>query len=61
MGPPDPIVTASQQEEYEVEDILRHRRWWQTMKYLVHWCGYDDTEDSWVLEQDLIHTQQILQ
>ena len=31
------------------------------MEYLVHWHGYDEAEDSWVSEQDLIHAQQILQ
>ena len=55
MGPPDPIVTAGEEEEYEVESILRHRWGGPVTEYLVHWRGYDKAEDSWVLEQDLIH------
>ena len=61
MGPSDPIVTAGEEEEYEVEIILRHCQWGQVTEYLVHWHGYDEAEDNWVQEQDLIHTQQILQ
>ena len=61
MGPPNPIETASKEEEYEVESILRHHQWGRVMEYLVHWCSYDEAEDSWVSEQDLIHGQQILQ
>ena len=26
MGPPDPIVTTSEEEKYEVESILRHHQ-----------------------------------
>ena len=61
LGHPDPIVIAGQEEEYEVESILRHRWWGRTMEYLVHWHGYNGTEDSWMSEQNLIHAQQILQ
>ena len=60
-GATDPIVTASKEEEYEVESILKHCWWGQVMEYLVHWHGYNETEDSWVSEQDLIHALQILQ
>ena len=61
MGPPDSIVTAGAEEEYELESILRHCWQGQVMEYLVHLHGFDEAEDSWVSEQDLIHAQQILQ
>ena len=61
LNPPDPIVTAGSEEECEVESILGNRWWGRVMENLVHWHGYDDTEDSWVSEQDLINAQQILQ
>ena len=31
------------------------------MEYLILYHGYDETEDSWVLEQDFVYTQRILQ
>ena len=59
LGPLDPIITADVDKEYEVEHILKHHRWGQVMEYLVHWHSYNEAEDSWVLEQDLIHAHQI--
>ena len=35
LGPPDPIVTAGEEEEYEVESILRHCRRGRVIEY---WC-----------------------
>ena len=61
LCPPDPIVTAGAEEEYEVESILRHCWQGQVTEYLVYWRGYNEAKDSWVQEQDLIHTQQFLQ
>ena len=61
MGPPDPIVTAGDKEEYEVEGILRHCWQGRVTEHLVHWHGYDEAEDSWVQEQDLIPAQKISQ
>jgi hypothetical protein len=36
--------------QYEVEKILDHDR---RRGYLVRWAGYDQSEDSWVKEQDI--------
>ena len=55
LGPPDPIVTAGEEEEYEVESILRHYWWVRVIEYLIHWHGYDEAKDSWVSERDLVH------
>ena len=61
MGPLNPIVTAGDKEECELESILKHRWQQQVMGYIVHCYGYDEAEDNWVSEQDLIHAHQILQ
>ena len=29
LGPLDPIVTTGKEEEYKVENILRHCQWWR--------------------------------
>ena len=61
MGPPEPIVITGAEEEYEVESILRYYWWGQMTEYLVHWYGCNKAEYIWVLEQDFIHTTQVLQ
>ena len=33
--------------------ILDHRKFGRTRQFLVHWEGYPDTDDSWVLERDI--------
>ena len=44
--PPPDLVEG--QEEYEVDHIKRHRRVrGGKVCYLVHWKGYDNTEDTW--------------
>ena len=40
-------------EQYAVEAILDHRKVGRSRQFLVHWEGYSDTEDSWVLERDI--------
>ena len=45
---PPPLVPEDNQ--YEVETILDHDR---RRGYLVRWAGYDQSEDSWVKEQDI--------
>ena len=45
---PPPVVPEDNQ--YEVENILDHDR---RRRYLVRWAGYDQSEDSWVKEQDI--------
>jgi hypothetical protein len=44
--PPDP-VTVSGQLEYEVEAILDSKRYYRSIRYLVHWKGYDASERTW--------------
>ena len=48
LGPPDPIVTAGEEEEYEVESILMALpvAGCSAMEYLVDWYSYDEEEDS---------------
>jgi hypothetical protein len=50
--PPDPIVTADGEEEYFVEELLRHRvrrigrR--NRVEFLVRWTGYGPDADEWL-------------
>ena len=44
--PPDP-VTIDSEEEYEVGHIRDSKMFGCTLKYLVHWKGYGEGEDTW--------------
>ena len=48
---PPPIDFEDNQ--YIVEAILDHRKHGRTRQFLVHWEGYADTDDCWVLERDI--------
>jgi hypothetical protein len=54
--PPEPILSAQGELEYEVEEILQSR--WrgrgraQHLEYFVHWKGYPIEERSWVHTSD---------
>lgn len=45
------IQTVNQ--EYEVESILNHKTTKNGRIYLIHWKGFDSTEDSWEKETNL--------
>lgn len=46
--------------EYEVEAILRHRGRPRHYQYLVHWRGYDASEDMWLPEEELQNAGDVL-
>jgi hypothetical protein len=50
-----PPETIDGQEEYEVEDIVMHRRTGRNRKlqYLIKWKGYPPSENSWVNSNDM--------
>ncbi len=65
--PPPPPVEIDGDIEYEVSEILDSkldRRFWgnSSLRYLVHWSGYEGTEEetSWVSAQDLEHAQEVV-
>ena len=60
LGPPDPILTAGEEEEYKLESILKHQRHGQATEYLVHGYSYDEAENIWVSEQDLVHPYKVI-
>ena len=53
---PPPIIPEDNQ--YEVEEILDRKvvgrgRGPRKTKYLIHWAGYGQEDDSWELEEDI--------
>ena len=55
--PPDLI---DNEEEYEIERILKHRGNKKNRSYLIQWKGYSAEEDTWIRESELSHAAEIL-
>lgn len=45
--------TKKQLEDYEVEGLIRHRKWRRKYKFLVRWKNCLEDDDRWVDEKDL--------
>ncbi len=67
IQPPPPPVEINGNIKYEVSEVLDSRvdrcfRGNKSLCYLVHWTGYEGTEEetSWISTQDLEHTQDMI-
>ena len=45
MEPAPPPTIINKKEEYEVEEVRKHRKQGKGMQYLVHWKGYGNEHD----------------
>jgi len=45
MDPVPPPTIINEEEEYEVEEVRKHRKCGKRTQYLVHWKGYGDEHD----------------
>jgi hypothetical protein len=54
--------SSSSEQEYEVEDIIAHRRYKKTgiVKYKIRWRGYESDDDTWETENNLQNAPIIL-
>jgi len=43
--PVPPLMIINEEEEYEIEEIRKHRKHGRETQYLVHWKGYRDEHD----------------
>ena len=59
LRPPPDILEG--EEEYEVEAIISHCRKGKGFQYLIRWKGYAPSDDSWVSEKSLEHSEEILE
>jgi len=44
--PAPPPTIINEEEEYEVEEVRKHRKCGRGTQYLVHWKGYRDEHDQ---------------
>ena len=54
------ISIIPEEDEYEVEEILDHRKEGRSTKYLVKWKGYTNAENTWEPETNLTNCEETL-
>jgi hypothetical protein len=57
--PPEPI-TVDSEEEYEVDHIRDSKLFGHTLKYLIHWTGYGEGEDTWEPAKNSGHVPEMI-
>jgi hypothetical protein len=57
---PPPLDIIEKEEEYEIEEIHRHRRKGRGTQYLVHWKGYGNKDDTWLPRPSLGNAEKLL-
>ena len=55
--PAPPLVIINKEEEYEVEEVQKHRTRGWGIQYLIHWKGYGDKHDQCIAESVLPHAK----
>jgi hypothetical protein len=66
IQPPPPTILVDREPEYEISEILDskldQRQRQCKLLYLVHWEGYQgtDEETSWILASELDHTSELI-
>jgi len=59
LAPPPDII--NEEEEYEVEEIRGHHKKGRDTQFLVHWKGYGNKHNQWIVEANLEHVKEAIQ
>ena len=54
------MILVSEDEEYEVKNILKNKKKWEKFYYLVRWKRFPLCEDSWIFKHYLANAQNML-
>ena len=54
------MILMSEDEKYEVKDILKNKKKWEKLYYLVRWKEFLFCEDNWILKHYLTNAQNML-
>ena len=60
-NPAPPPTIINEKEEYEVEEIRKYRKQERGTQYLVHWKGYGDQHNQWIVETGLPHAKEAIE
>jgi len=56
-----PPTIINKKEEYEVEEVQKHRKQGRGTQYLVYWKGYEDEHYQWITESGLPHAKEVIE
>ena len=59
--PAPPPTIINEEEEYEVKEVRKHRKRRRETQYLVHWKGYRDKHNQWIVETELPHAKEAIE
>ena len=59
LAPPPTII--NDEEEYEVEEVRKYRKQGRRTQYLIHWKGYGDEHNQWIVESGLPHAKDTIE
>ena len=51
----------NEEEEYEVEEIRKHRKKGWGTQFLIYWKGYRDEHNQWIVESGLPHAKGMIE
>ena len=55
------LMIINEEEEYEVEEVRKHRKWERGIQYLVHQKKYGDEHNQWIIEIGLPHAKEAIE
>jgi len=58
--PAPPPMIINEKEEYEVEEVRKHRKQGRRTQYLIYWKGYGDEHNQWIAESGLPHAKDVI-
>ena len=59
--PVSPLIIINKEEEYKVEEVRKHRKRGRGTQYLIHWKGYGDEHNQWIVESGLPYAKDTIE
>ena len=51
----------NEEEEYEIKEIRKYQKRGREMQFLVHWKGYGDKYNQWIVEKRLSYAKEVIE